>query len=313
MSTPVIFNGVTYQLQDAGQAIDWSKGDLRLIQAIAVAAPTGLAVASVGSAPAAAGASVSGATLTLQPADGTHPGVVTTASQTIAGAKTFSNGVLVNSIGSVGASSITLEGSPTDASNAIGVILGATASLADPASRLLTVKNASSTLVGVGPLGQLLLEELNGTLPSGTGVTVNSSSHVTSSVHKVTVTFANIASGTGATKDTTIWTLPAKCKLLRVIADVTVPFTGGTIGAMHLTVGKTAGANEYLLSADVLSGAATFGDDLAEDGASLSAGIGDVNWSGTQVLSARWTATVDTVNHCTAGSVTFYIETVGYP
>lgn len=50
-----------------------------------------VAMAAVGASPSANGASISGQTLTLQPADGTHPGVVTTAAQTFAGAKTFSS------------------------------------------------------------------------------------------------------------------------------------------------------------------------------------------------------------------------------
>lgn len=44
-----------------------------------------------GSAPDAKGATISGQVITLQPADGTHPGLLTTGTQTIAGAKTFSN------------------------------------------------------------------------------------------------------------------------------------------------------------------------------------------------------------------------------
>jgi hypothetical protein len=55
------------------------------------AAVTGLGVTSfgaVGSVPNANGASVSGSVGTLQPADATHPGVVSTAAQTFGGAKT---------------------------------------------------------------------------------------------------------------------------------------------------------------------------------------------------------------------------------
>ena len=48
-------------------------------------------LASVGSSPAAAGASLSGQQLTLQPADATHPGVVSTTTQTFGGQKTFAN------------------------------------------------------------------------------------------------------------------------------------------------------------------------------------------------------------------------------
>jgi hypothetical protein len=50
----------------------------------------GLSVAAVGSTPNANGASVAGQVLTLQPADGTHPGVLTSGAQTVGGAKTFS-------------------------------------------------------------------------------------------------------------------------------------------------------------------------------------------------------------------------------
>lgn len=46
---------------------------------------------NVGSSPNAAGASVSGSAATLQPADGTNPGVVTAGTQTFGGAKTFSS------------------------------------------------------------------------------------------------------------------------------------------------------------------------------------------------------------------------------
>lgn len=46
---------------------------------------------NVGSSPNSAGASVSGSVATLQPADGSNPGVVTAGTQTIGGAKTFSS------------------------------------------------------------------------------------------------------------------------------------------------------------------------------------------------------------------------------
>ncbi len=49
-----------------------------------------ITLATVGSTPANAGASLSGQVLTLQPADATHGGAVSTGTQTIAGAKTFS-------------------------------------------------------------------------------------------------------------------------------------------------------------------------------------------------------------------------------
>jgi hypothetical protein len=51
-------------------------------------------MAAIGSSPNANGATISGSTLTLQPANGTHGGVLSNTTQTIAGDKTF-NGVIV--------------------------------------------------------------------------------------------------------------------------------------------------------------------------------------------------------------------------
>jgi hypothetical protein len=58
---------------------------------------------AVGSTPSANGASLSGQALTLQPADGSHPGLVTAGSQTIGGAKTFSSSVTVSGFNYVAA------------------------------------------------------------------------------------------------------------------------------------------------------------------------------------------------------------------
>lgn len=76
----------------------------------AVSASSGggtITFASVGAVPNAAGGSASGSTITLQPADATHPGLLTTAAQSIAGAKTFSGDIIASSYGlnaTVGAS-----------------------------------------------------------------------------------------------------------------------------------------------------------------------------------------------------------------
>lgn len=54
-------------------------------------------LAAFGSVPNNNGASLSGQVLTLQPADGTHPGGVSTTTQTLAGAKTFSSDLSISS------------------------------------------------------------------------------------------------------------------------------------------------------------------------------------------------------------------------
>ena len=74
--------GVTsgWVLQTDGATASW----------VAVSGGSGVTtMTAVGSSPNANAASISGVNLTMQPADGTHPGVVTTAAQTLAGSKTF--------------------------------------------------------------------------------------------------------------------------------------------------------------------------------------------------------------------------------
>ena len=61
------------------------------------ASPAGItALAAIGSTPNANGATISGTTLNLEPANASNGGVVTTTTQTFAGAKTFSSDLIVN-------------------------------------------------------------------------------------------------------------------------------------------------------------------------------------------------------------------------
>lgn len=88
-------------------------------------------LAAFGSSPNANGASISSNTLTLQPADSTHPGGVSTASQTFGGSKVFASAPAI-----------------TDTSAAHNVILSAASSVTLTADRTLTIDtaNVSSTL-----------------------------------------------------------------------------------------------------------------------------------------------------------------------
>lgn len=65
---------------------------------------------AVGASPSANAATLSGQALTLQPADGTHPGVITSGTQTIGGLKTFNGGIKSNDItGVTTASDVTIN------------------------------------------------------------------------------------------------------------------------------------------------------------------------------------------------------------
>ncbi len=63
---------------------------------------------AVGSTPNADGASLNGQVLTLQPADGTHPGVLTSGAQTIGGVKTFSSAPTIPGLSGTNTGDVTL-------------------------------------------------------------------------------------------------------------------------------------------------------------------------------------------------------------
>lgn len=155
--------------------------------------------------------------------------------------------------------------------------------------------------------------KLRGTAPSGTGITVGSAGDVAHRVHKVTVDFTALTGFAALTGDVTLWTTPVKTRVMRIIADVRVPFTGGSISACTMTAGRTAGGNQYLLSGDVFTAATVLGDVVAEMGAGVvSASLADYQ-AAAQTIQARFTSVTANLSSLTAGVVDFYIETVTYP
>ncbi len=87
-------NSAGYSIYTAGTAasVAWSgiTGVPAPVTALLGTNTGDVSLTAVGAVPSANGASLSGQALTLQPADATHPGVLTTAAQVIGGAKTFS-------------------------------------------------------------------------------------------------------------------------------------------------------------------------------------------------------------------------------
>lgn len=157
---------------------------------------------------------------------------------------------------------------------------------------------------------------LAGTLGSGTGITTNVSSALRHLFHKITVTEAALTDA-DTSQAVTIWTAPAKARILRIVADVTTAFTGGGVTACTLQVGIAGGdADAYIVASDVFSGAVTLGDVEADLGTALSnagTGVGAYpNWGGTKAIAAQFDTVTANVADLTAGSVTFYIEYVSY-
>ncbi len=111
-----------------------------------------LTLATVGSTPANAGASITGQVLTLQPADGTHGGVLSTAAQTIAGSKTLADQLLA-AAGTAGAPGLAFSAEPDcgmfkSGTNKIGFATGGSARWHIDASGNLVPDSAQSGSIG---------------------------------------------------------------------------------------------------------------------------------------------------------------------
>lgn len=153
-----------------------------------------------------------------------------------------------------------------------------------------------------------------GTAGSGTGVTVNNTGSQRAWVHKITVARTNLTAA-ATTQDVTVWTLPAKTRLVAVIVDGTAAFddAAGPISALTITCGKTAGGAEYVLSGSLFT-VNTLGDATGEVGASLTSYFGDIpSWSATTAVTCRFTSTGGNLSTLTTGSATFYLEMTTYP
>jgi hypothetical protein len=154
---------------------------------------------------------------------------------------------------------------------------------------------------------------MTGTAGSGTGITANHTAAVTPFMHKVTVTEAALTDADNS-QDITVWTVPAKAEVHRMIMDVTATFTGGSSTDADIVCGYGASLNEYVDSADVDGATGTYGDANTELGPNLEGGIGDVpSWSATTAIKCRFTNTGDTLANLTTGSATFYIEGAVFP
>lgn len=152
---------------------------------------------------------------------------------------------------------------------------------------------------------------------TGTGLTVNESGRFERAVHKVTVTFAALSCA-ALTCDKTIATIPAKTRLVGIIADTTQVYAGGTVSAASIIVGKTVGGNEYLLTHSVFGATIVRGLVDGDLGASLARATavqtGDLpSWTTTTNVSVRLTTVTANTNALTQGSTTYYLITEKHP
>ena len=174
--------------------------------------------------------------------------------------------------------------------------------------------SASNYVVSITEQGEIASRANAGTAGSGTGLTANFTGRVEHKVHKFTINEAALTAAAG-TEDETIWTVPAKTRLLRIAGIVTTAFAGPAITDVKLMCGTSGGSNVYLISQDVDVLNAAIGDVAADIGASLlSATVADIpSVTATQAIVCRFTCTGANCSVMTAGDVTLWIEHLVYP
>lgn len=172
-----------------------------------------------------------------------------------------------------------------------------------------------------GPLRWLSATGPAITAGSGTGITVGEAAVLRRTAYRVTVGHTQFTSA-ALTHDVTIATLPAKTRLVSIIADLTDTFACASVctsTTLSMIVGKTAGGNQYIISFDADAAVAVLGDADAELGTSINRANaiqgGDLpSWTVATNVSARLTSGTGnlgngTVTNLSKGTVTFYLVT----
>jgi hypothetical protein len=144
---------------------------------------TGVTVGTFSGTSTAKGLDITADVLTMHAADGTNPGAVSTSAQTFAGAKTFSNGILTNSVGASSASVLSMNGAPTDGASAVGTQIGSSTTLANATAKLVSIKNNSTEKTYFdlnGGLGGTSTQDVYGNMADGaSAVAVKVRSNIT--------------------------------------------------------------------------------------------------------------------------------------
>jgi hypothetical protein len=213
-----------------------------------------IALTPVGSSPNADGATISGSTFTLQPANATMPGLVSATTQTFAGAKTFQLGLTANSgpinLGTdSGTDTIDIGTGGSGRLIALGNNLGTTEITQTVGTGGWLVDGSGGANFSIGPSITTGAITIGGTGQSGT-LTLGSSN---------TANIVNIANGTGPTTTNIAANSLAGSVNIGTNATTATINIGGAAQTGTITLGSTSGTNTVLIA----SGAGTGLVDIA--------------------------------------------------
>jgi len=204
---------------------------------------------SVGSSPNANGASLSSQVLTLQPADNTNPGVITTSAQTIAGVKTFSSAPNLDSL--TASLPLKLDGSKNITSGAVSLSSaevtgtlpiangGTNSSTSLNNNRIIQSSSGSIVEAAVITANRALISDSNG-IPTHSSVTnteLDYLSGVTSAVQ--TQLNAKLDEAAGDINETSFTANDNQVSVANVTAFA---FANGTVRSFHAIVSIARGS-----------------------------------------------------------------------
>jgi hypothetical protein len=275
---------------DTGILYEWNGSSWQVI-----AGPgSALSVGTFGSTPNASGASLASNTLTLQPADGTHPGGVTAGTQTLGGNKTFTGTIAASNFS--GSSSGTNTGDVT-----IGTADGLSLS-----GQVLSLGLASSGVTGA--LSGTDWNTFNGKQAAGSYITALTGDVTASGPGSSAATLATVNSNVGSFTNASI-TVNGK-GLITAASNGTAPVTSLTVATANGFAGTSSGGQTPALTLTTSINAPA----LAGNGTAISAATTTGSGS-TVVLSASPTLTSPVVGTQTQGdsstkaASTAYVDT----
>lgn len=145
-----------------------------------------------------------------------------------------------------------------------------------------------------------------------TGTLTLDSGSVLTQTYKVSVTRG--FTGAATTADVVIATLPAKTRLISIIADTITTWSGGGVTACTQTIGTTAGGAQLIASYDCFTAAVTKGLADADMGTSMTRAAavqgGTIpSWTATTPIYLRITTTTANTNALTQGETVVYLIT----
>lgn len=170
-----IGGGLPPQTSDLANYVLATDGQNAFWEAVAGATIT---VGTFGSTPTANGATASGSTLTLQPADGTHPGSLTTAAQTLAGVKTFSSVPVAAGLTAPASTALTYTSNVADGAGAVCHVLDTGALVSTSGCKWLSIKTNGSEQYFFGVVGGVNTFSAPGQIKSGTFRLTNGSGYL---------------------------------------------------------------------------------------------------------------------------------------